>query len=756
MLCEDCQQLVQDADHAWTSWSHDGVDVDSTVLKREVSTQEFQLSLHRKCYFCTRLLVVLGDDKWHRILYELPKTNVIVFDKSAEWDHIGQLILVRLGCRLTPILQTDAEEQPVVVGKGSSFGYLQLSLLSGITYSFDSQDDVATTAVGAGTATSTGDPRVLNLVASWLEICKQSKAHVKCSGRSDQPAYCPKRLIDVFPDDTNGDNWRLTEFGPGAVSPPYLTLSHRWGPGIIKLNHATHSDMVRGIPVSSLPGTYQDAIKVARHLKVRYLWIDSICIFQDERLDIQKEASRMADVFGNAICNISALLGRSDGLFSSRHPQTTSSDNITLRRGDCGFDRDYVINDLDLWRAELVHTPLSKRSWVLQEEVLAKRTVYFGARQVLWDCSQSRACETYPLLPGSMSPSMQEKVSLENPESFSAKSRLLKDNELEPINSAIWVARMFPNGAKESIWSYQEDLLEMWPRFIAHYSMRQLTFPTDKLLAIAGVARLLSGAMQDRFVAGLWESNLLEGLLWYIRANTTIERPLDYRAPSWSWASCEGYVLHAEPFSRSWTVARALRAICQTATGDEFGMVTSAELTLQAYCLRLQMSEDGCWTGLDCNHSFPRTTVRLDTSEDIAGLREFYAAIIRTTAYRLTDNMEPLDLPNDSSWSATKGKILLAAQGILLTPSSTTATIPSESLSFLVENAHERLQKTQYRRIGYFALEDRKSGSLTPKWVTPGLNIFHPPPAVHNREERGLQPFSFEEQQEFMTILHVV
>lgn len=380
------------------------------------------------------------------------------------------------------------------------------------------------------------------------------------------------------------------------------------------------------------------------------------------------------------------------------------------------------------------------------------RTIYFGARQVLWDCGHSRACETYPLLPQTNIPSRQNKVSLKMPHSFHEKQRLLYDYELESIGSAISEARMFPEGANESIWSYREDLSGIWPRFVSHYSLRRLTFPVDKLLAIAGVARLLSGAMQDRYVAGLWESNLMDGLLWYIRPNTITTQPLKYRAPSWSWASCEGYVLHAENFDFSWTVARALNWSCDTTTGDEFGIVTSAHMILQAYCLHLNKDKDDAWTISNRNNQSPRLTIRLDTSEDTTSLREIYGAIIRTTAYRLTDTMQTWDTPADPS----KGKILLAAQGILLTPGSTTKAESPGDLSSPDDNTTEARGETNFRRVGWFSLEDRRSGSLRPKWVVPGLEIFHEPVPQHERSEEGLDEFPFEQQRDVMSILHIV
>lgn len=94
----------------------------------------------------------------------------------------------------------------------------------------------------------------------------------------------------MSPDEAAGDEWKLVEVKEESNIGPYVTLSHRWGSGAFKLEKTTYGDMLNGMRVSILPATYQDAIKVTRHLKIRYLWIDSICIFQDERLDIQKEA----------------------------------------------------------------------------------------------------------------------------------------------------------------------------------------------------------------------------------------------------------------------------------------------------------------------------------------------------------------------------------------------------------------------------------------------------------------------------------
>lgn len=131
--------------------------------------------------------------------------------------------------------------------------------------------------VAAKNTSATSDPRVLDLVHSWLETCKTSPNHSVCN-QGMQPTPYPSRLIDVRPDSAADDSWRLAEREAEGITGPYLTLSHRWGPQTLKLEHGTQTDMLRGMPDSVLPGTYQDAVRVVRRLDVRYLWIDSMCI----------------------------------------------------------------------------------------------------------------------------------------------------------------------------------------------------------------------------------------------------------------------------------------------------------------------------------------------------------------------------------------------------------------------------------------------------------------------------------------------
>ena len=123
MLCDDCLALIRLADQEFQSTTSES----PFVAKTEVTTSSFAASVQGKCYLCTRLLIQLGDAKWQHILSDLPEINLVAFDKSAHC-HPPSLILVRLGCKLTPVTARGQDGTPVL-GKSYSYGYLQVAVL---------------------------------------------------------------------------------------------------------------------------------------------------------------------------------------------------------------------------------------------------------------------------------------------------------------------------------------------------------------------------------------------------------------------------------------------------------------------------------------------------------------------------------------------------------------------------------------------------------------------------------------------------
>lgn len=105
---------------------------------------------------------------------------------------------------------------------------------------------------------------------------------------------------------------------------PYITLSHRSRRNNMpKLTRSTLDDRRKELPVQDFPRVFKDAFTVCRKLDVRYIWIDALCIIQDDVSDWETESTSIRQVYQNAFCNIGAYAAAqgSSGLFVDRDPR---------------------------------------------------------------------------------------------------------------------------------------------------------------------------------------------------------------------------------------------------------------------------------------------------------------------------------------------------------------------------------------------------------------------------------------------------
>lgn len=131
--------------------------------------------------------------------------------------------------------------------------------------------------------------------------------------------------------------------------------------------------------MNSLPKSFQDAVTVTRKLHIRYLWIDSLCIIQDDNEDWERESSRMASIYQNAHVTIAATAAENsqEGFLYPRIPalsvrffhasrisESDSNENILY------FGIAYVrLNTSE--QVSIKYAPLNQRAWVLQEDWLS-------------------------------------------------------------------------------------------------------------------------------------------------------------------------------------------------------------------------------------------------------------------------------------------------------------------------------------------------------------------------------------------------
>ncbi|OAL44085.1 hypothetical protein IQ07DRAFT_464255, partial [Pyrenochaeta sp. DS3sAY3a] len=133
---------------------------------------------------------------------------------------------------------------------------------------------------------------------------KCQKEHKTCRSIQKRTYQSPKRLLDVGSIDAS--EVRIIYLQDKS---PYLTVSHCWGTGSkgLVLEENTAGEVQIEYNDQQLPQLARDCVNVARRLGHRYLWIDTMCIIQNNAQDKEEEVRKMGDIYAGAVCNIAAV-----------------------------------------------------------------------------------------------------------------------------------------------------------------------------------------------------------------------------------------------------------------------------------------------------------------------------------------------------------------------------------------------------------------------------------------------------------------
>lgn len=204
----------------------------------------------------------------------------------------------------------------------------------------------------------------------------------------------------------------------------------------------------------------------------------------------------------------------------------------------------YVITDFRYWDSRIYRSVCNTRAWITQERWLAPRVLHFTFDQLIWECCELEAGETYPQ---GLTKEMKSQSSI----------------GFKTLNSEF--------GADNGTLTEFEARLEDWRDVLLTYSRVELTYRTYRLVAIAGIASRFSKILDDEWLAGLWRKTLPGELLWYVNKTRRANKPpptmeivaerglgvnhmhqvhlserlkgAQYQAPRWSWASVLGDII---------------------------------------------------------------------------------------------------------------------------------------------------------------------------------------------------------------------
>ncbi|KAB8251410.1 heterokaryon incompatibility protein-domain-containing protein [Aspergillus flavus] len=194
----------------------------------------------------------------------------------------------------------------------------------------------------------------------------------------------------------------------------YVALSYCWGgeKHLLTTQNTIRSHKA-GIPWSQIPQTLKDAMQLTLELGVEFIWIDALCIIQDDPVDWMEEASKFGSVYRDALITVSvtASPNTTSGIFcgerSHRHNLRThvaSMENIDIyMRQACSTTYVGLFEHLNIfgngYQEEEV-LPILGRGWTFQERILSRRLLHCSSEELAWECvSGDIRCECASMVP---------------------------------------------------------------------------------------------------------------------------------------------------------------------------------------------------------------------------------------------------------------------------------------------------------------------------------------------------------------------
>ncbi|EDU42610.1 tol protein [Pyrenophora tritici-repentis] len=416
-----------------------------------------------------------------------------------------------------------------------------------------------------------------------------------------------------------------------------------------------------------MSASVQDAIWVVQTLGLEYLWIDALCIVQDDSDELTTEISKQAQIYQNGVMTILAGGAHSanEGFLRKRslkHRRCV----ITIQIPGLDNVKKKFILDMSLANPHGPPTdPVRSRAWIFQEIILSLHVLYFSPAQMIFYC--------------------QEKAYFDG---WGPEYGYSLDERVPGINSGIGYMNA-------------NELCRTWYRLVTEYSELKLTMPADKLPVISAVAEVFGSAIsgtetgRESYKAGLWEQHFPTNLSWFTEnPPPRLTRPA-YRAPSWSWASIDSCVFDSLPLKdytvppRDYREGVPMEEVVVKSTSCNvklaspeapFGQVTGGYLQIEAPLTKITVSMS-CFVGLTSSRSDDRISVGLRYDVDL-----YWLSDVKTDAH--TYYLLLLVFGKGGGWPDPELDVVM--EGLILSKAE---------------------DKEIYSRVGYFSSDWREPAS---------------------------------------------
>jgi hypothetical protein len=448
-----------------------------------------EISQRKNCTFCQLIIRALSahsKEYWQEKIYPIEKC------------HLGRASGISGTSRLVTWFDATSSTLPLgMSGHITTFGEILV-----LEQTADRRQSIQ-----AGLARLVKGSRTdFSLIRKWIGSCEEHHGP-SCSLEPYKPTYI--RLIDV-------ERMCLVS---GYQKYRYFALSYVWGNNVtfqtLKSNLFELEEDGSILRMrNKFPQVINDAISLVSELQERFLWVDALCIVQDDVRDKQAQIPHMDAIYSQATATIVSLSGKdaSSGLPGVRE------ESRRVRQCSATVGRWRLFAKLSELSMALQKSKWQTRAWTFQEGMLSRRCLFFSDDQVYFQCQSSYYSE----------------------DSHGDQTR------------AQWGSG-FTNPLKQKVVKNTDSFYQtfnIYNNLVKAYSSRQHTYHSDSLNAFRGILSLFNASYKWNFINALPEDVFDLALLWRPmftadlrpRQSSHYSQDVSCRTSTWCWTSWVGNI----------------------------------------------------------------------------------------------------------------------------------------------------------------------------------------------------------------------